>query len=99
MMGNTKHISPSAMQKLPFQILFKMAFALLLLEVSFRVSSFANENINNPGIMKKLFGTLPDGRKVNMFTLQNRNGMWTAPRWISENQCPSGKELNQGIVK
>jgi len=37
--------------------------------------SCGNKNKYSSGMTKQLFGTLPDGREVNLYTLQNRNGM------------------------
>lgn len=75
MTGRTKYISLPVMQRLPLYISFKMVFVILLMTIFLREISFANKNINCPGITKQLFGTLPDGREVYLYTLQNRNGM------------------------
>jgi aldose 1-epimerase len=48
---------------------------LFLVIIAIGMISCVSKNTNHSGIGKQLFGTLPDGHIVHLYTLKNRNGM------------------------
>lgn len=63
-------------QRSPVQWKIEKAVNILfLVMIAIWMISCVSKNTNHSGIGKQLFGTLPDGRVVYLYTLQNGNGM------------------------